>query len=251
MGNTSHPSCEGRESSWFLEKTGNNQQKEKREGGMKKILAISILIAALMIAGVGACGKSTTTDGAYKLTHSAADVEHILGWDFIISQCPDIGEYEKVEGFVHRGQTMQLTTGETFSIDEDSPAAWSSTRFVRTEWEGGRFRSFGVGIGFCETAEDLDELVDELLQEQGFWESVQTEGDFMTAVHETETPMQTIQLFLAGKHFLVLIQEFASSDESLFFDKNALTELRSIAQGKISMSELTPLPPEIPGRRLK
>jgi hypothetical protein len=210
---------------------------------MKKLFVVCLLVAALLIAGVGACGKATTTDGAYKLTHRAVDVEYILGWDFIVSQCPDIGDYEKIEGFVHRGQTMQITPGETLFLDEDSPAAWASSRFVRTEWEGGRFRSFAVSIMFCETAEGLDEIV-EMLQMQGLF--VQKEGDFVTGVHETETPMQTIQLLLAGKHFAVLIGEFASSDESLFFDKNALTELLSIAQSKISMSELTPLPPEIP-----
>jgi len=217
---------------------------------------IFVLAVVFLVTGVAACGKPTpaptpTPTPPYELTHTAADAEYILSWDFIVSQCPDIGGFERIEGFVYRGQTMQLTTGETFSIDTDSPAAWSSYRFVRTEWEGGRFRSFAVGIGFSETAEGLDELVEQLLLQapQGFWES-QTEGDFVTAVHQTETPMQTIQLFLAGKHFFVLIQEFASPEEALFFDKDALIELRSIAKNKISMLEITPLPAEIPERKL-
>jgi len=201
----------------------------------KKLILVSAVV--LLVAGVAACGKSTPM---YKLTHSAADVEYILGWDFIVSQCPDIGAYDKIEGFVYRGQTMQLTTGETFSIDKDSPAAWASTRFVKTEWEGNRFRSFGVFTMFSETAEDLDQLVNQLLQAQGF--SVQTEGDFVTAAREVETPMQSIELLLAGKHFAVQITEFASSEESLFFNKDALIELRSIAKDKISMLEITPLP---------
>ena len=200
----------------------------------KKLILVSAVV--LLVAGVAACGKSTPT---YKLTHSPADVEYILGWDFIVSQCPDIGAYDKIEGFVYRGETMEITPGETFSLDEDSPAAWASTRFVRTEWEGGRFRSFAVGIGFYETAEGLDQEL-QILQTQGF--SVQTEGDFVTAVHETETPMQSIQLLLVGKHVFVLIQEFASSEESLFFNKDALVELRSIAKDRISMLEITPLP---------
>ena len=207
-----------------------------------KLLGLLVVISLLGVTTISCSKSSTTTNGdTYKLTHSAADVEYILGWDYIVAQCHDIGAYDKIEGFVYRGESMEIAPGETFSLDEDSPAAWSSYRFVRTVWEGGRFLSFAVGIGFSETAEGLDELVEQLLQPQGIWESVQTEGDFVTALHETETPMQSTQLFLAGKHFFVLIQEFASSEESLFFDKDSLTELRSIAKDKISLLEITPL----------
>lgn len=225
----------------------------KRIAGLLAKEFILMLAVVFLVAGVVACacGKptpDTTTNATYNLTHSAADAEYILSWDLIVSQCPDIGAYDKIEAFVHRGESVQITTGETYMLDEDSPAAWVSTRFVRTEWEGGRFLSFAVNVVFSETAEGLDESVDELLQTPGFWESVQEEGDFVTAVHETETPMQAIQLLLAGKHFFVLIQEFASSEESLFFDKDALIELRSIAKNKISLLEITPLPAEIPER---
>ncbi len=218
---------------------------------MKKIWYCLLTVVLILSLALAACAapagqqeEEEEEDSTYKLTHSAADVEYILGWDFIVSQCPDIGTLDKIEGFVHRGDSMQLTTGETHSLDEDSPAAWSSTRFVRTESEG-KFRSFAVGIGFhetTETAEDLlllDEL-DELVRIIGF--SVQTEGDFATAVHETETPIKTIRLLLAGKHVSVLIQEFASPEESFFFDKDALIELGSIAKSNISSLEITPLP---------
>ena len=219
--------------------------------------SITVLAAVFLLAGFAACGNPTpaptptqTPTPTYELTHSAADVEYILGWDFIVSRCPDIDNYDKIEAFVYRGENVQITPGENFGLDADSPAAWSSYRFVRTEWAGKTFRSFAVGIGFSETAEGLDELVEQLLLQapQGFWES-QTEGDFVTAVHQTETPMQTIQLFLAGNHFFVLIQEFASSDEYLFFNKDALMELLSIAKSRISASAITPLPPGIPERK--
>jgi hypothetical protein len=211
--------------------------------------SILVLAVVFLVSGVAACGKPTPTPTltptpTYELTHSAADVEYILNWDLIVSQCPDIGAYDKIEAFVYRGETVQITPGETFGLDADSPAAWASARFVRTQWEGKTFRSFGVHVMFSETAEDLDELVQML----GF--PVQKEGDFATAVRETDTPMQAIELLVAGKHFAVLIGEFASSEESLFFDKDASIELLSIAKSRISASEITPLPPEIPERKL-
>jgi len=207
---------------------------------------VVVLTVAVMAAGILSCGESspnTPTDTTYKLTHSAADVEYILSWDMIVSQCPEIGDYDRIEAFVHRGETAQIAPGENFSLDDDSPAAWASTRLVRTEWEGESFRSFGVQVMFCETAGDLDELVQML----NF--PVQEEGDFVTASLETETPLQSIQLLVAGKHFAVVIGEFATPEESFFFDKEGLMELLSIARGRISLSETTPLPPGIPERK--
>jgi hypothetical protein len=178
----------------------------------------------------------------YRLTHSAADAEYILSWDLIVSQCPDIGDYGKIEAFAYRGESVQISPGENFGLDADSPAAWASTRFVRTVWEGTTFRSFAVQTMFSEKAEDLDELV----QLVGY--PIQQEGDFVTGVLESETPMQSIQILLAGKHFTVLVGEFASADQSLFFDKDELMELISVARSNISMTEITPLPPGIPAR---
>ena len=206
----------------------------------------AVLTVIVLAVGTVSCGESTpntTNDTTYRLTHTAADAEYILSWDSIVSRCPEIGDYDRLEAFAYRGESVEITPGENFSLELDSPAAWASTRFVRTEWEGERFRSFAVHVMFSETAEYLDELVQML----GF--PVQQEGDFVTSVLESETPMQSIQLLLAGKHFAVLIGEFASSDESLFFDKEELIELLSIARDKISLSETTPLPPEIPERK--
>ena len=217
----------------------------KRVAGLPARICILVLAVILLAAGVVACGEGATdtpTDTAYKLTHTAADTEHILSWDTIVSRCPDIGDYDRLEAFAYRGESVEITPGENLSLELDSPAAWASTRFVRTDWEGESFRSFAVQVMFSETAEYLDELVQML----GF--PVQQEGDFVTAVLESETPMQSIQLFLAGKHFAVLVGEFASLDESLFFDKEGLTELLSIARSKISLVEVTPLPPEVPAR---
>jgi len=181
-------------------------------------------------------------DTAYKLTHSTADAEYILTWELIVSRCPAIAEYDRIEGFAYRGESVKISPTENLSLDLDSPAAWESTRLVRTEWAGESFRSFAVLVMFSETAEDLDELVQML----GF--PVQQEEDFVTAVLESETPMQSIQMLLAGKHFAVFVGEFASSDETLFFDREGLTGLLSIARSKISMAEVAPLPSTVPAR---
>ena len=211
---------------------------------------ILVLTVVFLVAGVVACGKptaDTTTDTTYKLTHSAADAEYILSWDSIVSRCPDIGAYDKQESFVRRGETKQISSGEpstTSTLDMDSPAAWGSTRLVETSPAAEKVRGFGVWITYCETDEYLDELM--LTQTSGF--PVQEDGDFVTGVLEQKTPVQYVQLLLAGKHFAVLIMESASSDESLFFGKEKLMELLPTMKSNISSLEITPLPPEIPER---
>lgn len=73
--------------------------------GLTKRTIILVLVIAVMVAGVVACGKptpDTTTDATYKLTHSAADAEYILSWDSIAARRPDISAYDRQEAFVHR-----------------------------------------------------------------------------------------------------------------------------------------------------
>ena len=211
-----------------------------------------VLALVFLAAGVTACGKSTSTTTSpttYQLTHGAEDAEYILSWDSIISQCPDIADYDKLGDFVHRGESKQLSTGEIFAIEMDSPVAWSSVRFIRTEWTGETFRSFGVYIMYCETNEGLDEylqMADISSMLQGA--PMQKEGDFTTAVVETETPLQSIQLLLAGKHFAIMLMEYATPDESLFFSKDELAELLSAARSNVTALEISPLPSDIPGR---
>lgn len=188
--------------------------------------------------------------GAYQLTHSSEDAEYILNWDSIISRCPDIGGYDRLEAFIYRGESKQFSTGETFTLDMNSPVAWSSVRFVRTEPVGAKFRSFGVWIMYFETDEELDEYLqmDDIRYGMMQGVTIQREGDFATAVVENETPLQAVQLLLAGKHFAIMLMEYATPDESPFFSKDALTEMLSIARGNITSTEITPLPSGIPGR---
>jgi hypothetical protein len=210
---------------------------------VKKCILVSV--AVLMVAGIMACGKSTSTTTSpttYQLTHSAADAEYILNWDFVVSKCPDIGAYDKISVFAYRGESKQIASGESFSVELNSPAAWASSRFVRTLWTGTNFRSFGITIMFSEDVAGLDELVQML----GF--PTQREGDFVTGTIEDEAPMETLQLLLAGNHVVIIIAEVASRDESLFFTKDALSELLSIAKSNISKLELTSLPSNIPAR---
>ena len=127
--------------------------------------------------------------------------------------------------------------------------AWSSVRFARTEWTGEKFRSFSIYIMYCETNEELNEYlmmddVNSIMQGA----MMQEEGDFTTAVAEAETPLQSIQLLLAGKHFVIILMEYATPDASLFFSKDKLTELLSTAKDNINSLEITPLPLDIPGR---
>ena len=128
----------------------------------------------------------------------------------------------------------------------NSPAAWASTRFVRTEWQGETFRSFGITIVYFETDAELDEYIQMIGITQGT--PFQEDGDFIISVIETETPMQSIQLFLFGKHFAIMLMEYATIDESLFSSKDALTGLLSTAIGNVNSMEITSLPLDMPGR---
>ena len=219
----------------------------------------SVVLVALLFAGFTACGKSTvittsstttTSPTAYQLTHSLGDAEYILNWDLIVSQCPEIGGYNKQEVFVRRGESKQLSTGETLTIGINLPVAWSSVRFVMTEPVGESFRSFGIYIMYCDTVEGLDEYLEMDDIKYGILQGVPInyEGEFGSAIIETETPLKTIQLLLAGNQFDIMLMEYATPDQSLFFSKDDLSELLSSAKTNISALEITPLPSDIPER---
>jgi hypothetical protein len=214
-----------------------------------KKINILILMGAVVSTGSVACGEPVadkTSEAAYRLTHTAADAEYILNWDLIVSRCPDIGKYDKQEDFVRRGETKQSGTGGTSTLDMESLAAWASIRSVQTAPAEEKVRGFGIMIMYCETDEYLDEYVG-LIQMTGF--PVQEEGEFVTGVMEAkDSPMKSAQLVLAGKRFVILFMESASSDESLFFSKDELTELLPAVKSNISSLEITPLPPDIPAR---
>ena len=209
-------------------------------------ISIVILITGIVLLTVNYSAPDTTTDTSYKLTHSAADAEYILSWDEIVSRCPDIDTFDKMEAFVRRGETSEFAPGEPFSLAEDSPAAWANIRGVRTKIVGNSFRSFGVWIMYYETAEELDEHV-ELMKMSGI--PFQEEGDFVTAVLESGPPMQSVQLHIAGNQFCILFTDIASSDKSLFFGKEKLMELLPIVKSNISSLEITALPSDIPERK--
>jgi len=65
---------------------------------------------------------------------------------------------------------------------------------------------------------------------------------------ENELTEQSTELMLAGKHFLVVIAEFASGEESLFCGRDTIEELIDLARSRISSLEITPLPTDIPER---
>ncbi len=222
----------------------------ERIDGLVKRAIILVLVIAVMVVGIVACGKpssTTTTSATYKLTHTAADAEYILSWDAIVSRCPEIGTFEKMEAFVCRGETSEFAPGEPFSLAEDSLAAWASFRVVQTASTGDSAQAFGVLMWYFETDEELDEYV-EPRQMDGI--PFQEDGDFITAVMESESPTQAVHLYIAGNHFYIQLMDIASSDKLLFFGKEKLMELLPTIKSNISSLEITPLPPGIPERKL-
>lgn len=215
----------------------------------KKQPMLATMVLMLLTMGLSCSSNTnvtkTPTNPAYQLTHTAADAEFIISWNSIVSQCPDVGNYDKLEAFGVRGQTVEIAPGETVSLDADSPAAWASTRMVRTGSPGGTFRSFGVQISFFDTSEYLDEYI-QSIETSGI--SFQGEGDFKTAEVESESPVQSLQMILAGRQFAISFIETASASESLFCNKEDLMNLLPDIKTNISSLEITNLPANVPNR---
>jgi len=209
-------------------------------------ISIIVLTVALLVAGVVACGKSsstTTTTGAeYKLVHNLPDLEYVLPWDTIAARIPDMNDYtkyEKEEAYMGRGNA-----GGFISLDSNSPAMWMIARSVNKITEGNSVRNLSVFMWYFDTQKEFDEHMN-TLQTQGI--SVQKDGEFITAVVEQKTPVQTAQLVVAGNSLCIVIADAASPDESLVFSKADLTEMLPTIKSKISSIEVTPLPyPKIP-----
>lgn len=212
-------------------------------------LAISLATISLPVALV-ACGPaanpgSTTPSSSYSLTYTAADAEHILSWQTIISQCPELGN-DEVEAFVHRGETIDIGPGESVSLEASSPAAWADARIVRDPAQGQVFnRSFGVEIMFFDASDYLDEYL-QSLQSSGV--SFQHDGDFVTAAIQGTGQGQSLQVLLAGKQFAISFTEFAAAGESLFCTQEDLANLFPAAMANISSVEITTPPPGFPQR---
>jgi hypothetical protein len=220
----------------------------KRTTGLLAKVFILVLAVVLLVSGVTACGKTsttttTTTTGAkYKLVHNLPDLEYVLPWDTIAARCPDINDctkYQKEEAYMGRGNA-----GGFISLDSNSPAMWMIARVVNKITEGNSVRNLSVFMWYFDTEKEFDEHMN-TLRTQGI--SVQKDGEFITAVVEQKTPVQTAQLVVAGNSLCIVIADAASPDESLIFGKEDLTEMLPTIKSKIASIEITPLPyPRIP-----
>jgi len=214
-----------------------------------RILIFVVLAVVLVVIGVTVYIKfysTPTTDDKYELVHNLPDLEYIINWDTIASACPDMNDYtkyEKQEAFMGRGNA-----GGFISLDSNSPAMWMIARVVNKITQGGMpsVCNLSVFMWYFETAAEFNEHMS-ALQTQGI--SVQTEGNLLFAIVEQETPIQSAQLVVAGNHICIVIANFASLDETLFFSKEDLMDLLPTIKNKISSIEITPLPfPPIPRR---
>jgi len=214
-----------------------------------RILMFVVIAVVLVVVGVTIYVKfysTPTTDDKYELVHNLPDLEYIISWDTIEDVCPDMNDYtkyEKQEAFMGRGNA-----GGFISLDSNSPAMWMIARVVNKITQGGMpsVCNLSVFMWYFETAAEFNEHMS-ALQTQGI--SVQTEGNLLFAIVEQETPIQSAQLVVAGNHICIVIANFASLDETLFFSKEDLMDLLPTIKNKISSIEITPLPfPPIPRR---
>jgi hypothetical protein len=206
---------------------------------------VLLLSVVLLFAGVTACGESssTTTTGAeYKLVHNLPDLEYVIPWDTIAARCPDINDYtkyQKEEAYMSRGNA-----GGFISLDSNSPAMWMIVRVVNKIPEVNEVRNLSVFMWYFDTEAEYDEHLN-TLQTQGI--SFEEDGEFITAIVEKKTPVQTAQLVVAGNSLCIVIADAASPDETLLFGREGLEELLPTIKSKISSIEITPLPyPKIP-----
>ena len=210
------------------------------------LISVAVIVVAAGVAAYIKLSPTPTTNDRYELAHNLTDLEYIISWDTIAGTCPDMNDYtkyEKQEAFMARGNA-----GGFISLDSNSPAMWMIARVISKITEEGMpsVRNLNVFMWYFETAAELDEHMD-TLQTQGI--SVQTEGDLLFAVVEQQTSIQSTQLVVAGNHICILIANFASLDETLFFGKEDLTDLLPTVKSKISSIKITPLPfPRIPRR---
>ena len=214
--------------------------------GLQIKVFILLLTAVLLITGVTACSKSSSTTATtgleYKLVHNLPDLEYILPWATIAARIPDMNDYtkyKKEEAYMGRGNA-----GGFISLDSNSPAMWMVARVVNKITEGNSVRNLSVFLWYFDTEKEFDEHMNSL-QTQGI--SVQKDGEFITAILGQNTQVQTAQLVVAGNSLCIVIADAASPDESLFFSKEDLTELIPSIKSKIASIEITPLPyPRIP-----
>ena len=80
----------------FEEATGSVNFLQQRHK-MKKLLMFLAITAGLLflISCGGQANLTITSPTTYQLTHSSEDAEYILNWDLIISQCSEIGEFDR------------------------------------------------------------------------------------------------------------------------------------------------------------
>jgi hypothetical protein len=137
----------------------------------------------------------------------------------------DYTKYQKEEAYIGRGNA-----GGFISLDSNYPAMWMIARAVNKITEGNnQVRNLTVFMWYFDTEKEFDEHLN-TLKTQGI--SVQKEGGFTTAIVEQKTPVQSVQLVVAGNRICILIANVASPDESLIFSKEDLTELRPTVMSK-------------------
>lgn len=206
---------------------------------------MGLLVTIAAVAGCGPGAATTTSQTAaagYRLTHTAADTDHILSWDQVIATCPEFAGKDTVQGFVTRGQTVDLSTGEQITLGMDSPAAWGSTQIVRAD----DTRSFAIEILFYDKPEYLEEYLAGVAQ-GGF--ILINNGDFVIGHVETHKGTESSQMVVAGRQFSFSITQTAPEGDTLLSTSNETNALVSLFEQNVDALQITTLPWTIPQRQ--
>jgi hypothetical protein len=140
----------------------------KRVEGMPVKIFIFMFAVILLVTGVLACGKNsttTTTGNTYKLVHNLPDLEYVVPWATIEARCPDMNDYmkyQKEEAYMGRGNA-----GGFISLDSNSPAMWMIARVLNKITEGNSVRNISIFMWYFNTQNEFDEHMS-TLQTQGF-----------------------------------------------------------------------------------
>lgn len=116
-------------------------------------------LALLMVLALGACAQAGAPT-PHRLTDTQQDAEYLVAWETVGQRCPETVGQPLLQGFVLRGEAVELAAGERMTLAADSPSLWGSTRLLREgDPNGGDFRSLSVEISLLESDDALQDMV--------------------------------------------------------------------------------------------
>ena len=211
-----------------------------------------LVVAALLASACGGSDEPEPPPPPYDLTHTAADVEFVLGWDAIVAACPDVGPLPKIGAFARRGEEVPVTGGGKLVAEAGGPEAWKSQRFAASEGAGGS-RRIQVTVSFFDERGAPEEHLRLIAQRTsaaqlmvggtGGLQVTVVEGDgFVFSRMDSTVPTRSDQRFIAGGNILVHLIQTVRAGPAQLCTAEKLDELARETGRNAVHATVTPLP---------